>query len=306
MSSIISTYFEQAQLAMAAYALNLQPGTDTTIYVDALKAAGMTTDQARRFADRYEIIDSQQNTPSGFAATLFREKATPETLAAGTAGQYRLAVRGTEFDTDKLNDLILADAGGIFLNGLARDQITDMNNYYLRLLGLGKLNASTPLTVAGHSLGGHLAVAFTRLFPIATAYAFNGAGFYDNAFVNGVFDQLAGRPTTFDPARVKNIYGGTGPEVVPNGWWHTQYGERIPVFIENQLQVPGPQAALNHSQLILSDSLALYDVFSRIDTSVSIDQINMIIKSMVPERGEQPALVVANKLEDTLEAVADN
>jgi hypothetical protein len=101
MSSIISTYFEQAQLAMAAYALNLQSGTATTLYVDALKAAGMTTDQATRFAARYEIIDSQQNTANGFAATLFRERTTPETLAAGTAGQYRLAVRGTEFDIDQ-------------------------------------------------------------------------------------------------------------------------------------------------------------------------------------------------------------
>ena len=177
MTSSITTYFDQAQLALAAYAVNLTPNLAPDRYEAALVVAGMTTVQAQRFADRYEIIDSQQNTSSGFAATLFREKTTPETLAAGTAGQYRLAVRGTEFDIDKVGDLLLADAGGILLNGVARAQVTDMYNYYQSLIGTGKLAAATPLSVAGHSLGGHLAAAFTRLFPVATAYAFNGAGF---------------------------------------------------------------------------------------------------------------------------------
>ena len=279
MTITINTYFEQAQLALAAYALNLAPGIDGALFRKSLTDAGMTTLQAERFADRYEIIDSQQNTSSGFAATLFRERVTPETLAAGTAGQYRLAVRGTEFDIDKVNDLIIADAGGILLNGVARAQVTDMYSYYTRLLGLGKLNASTPLTVAGHSLGGHLAAAFTRLFPVATAYAFNGAGFYDNAFVNGVFDQLAGHPTTFDPARIKNIYGDTGPEVVPNTWWHTQYGERIPVFIENQLQVPNPEAPANHSMKILSDALVLYNLLAKLDPNLDMNQIDAMFKA---------------------------
>ena len=268
MSSTIATYFEQAQLALAAYALNLQQGMPTGLYKDALIAAGMTAIQATRFADRYEIIDSQQNTLSGFAATLFRERTTPETLAAGTAGQYHLAVRGTEFDIDKVNDLIIADAGGILLNGVARAQVTDMYNYYQSLIATGPLTAGTPLTVTGHSLGGHLAAAFTRLFPVATAYSFNGAGFYDNFAVDLFFNNLAGHATTFDPSRIKNIYGDAGPEVVTNAWWHTQYGARVPVFIENQLQVPSPEAAANHSMKILSDAMALYDLFARIDPSV--------------------------------------
>ena len=123
MASNISTFFDQAQLALAAYAPSLTPDTLRDSYESALKAAGMTAAQAKRFADRYEIVDSQQNTSSGFAATLFRERDTPETQAAGTAGQYHFAVRGTEFDIDKVNDLIIADAGGIAANGTAREQI---------------------------------------------------------------------------------------------------------------------------------------------------------------------------------------
>lgn len=46
-------------------------------------------------------------------------------------------------------------------------------------LGLGDIIADQGLTVVGHSLGGHLAAAFTRLVPSANADAFtvNGAGF---------------------------------------------------------------------------------------------------------------------------------
>ena len=129
MTTTITTYSDQAQLALAAYAVNLTPAMDRDVYKTALMANNsMTAIQADRFIARYEIIDSQQNTVSGFAATLFRERVTPETLAAGTAGQYRLAVRGTEFDIDKVGDLLLADAGGILLNGVARAQVTDMYN----------------------------------------------------------------------------------------------------------------------------------------------------------------------------------
>jgi pimeloyl-ACP methyl ester carboxylesterase len=238
----------------------------------------------------------------------------------------------------KVNDLIIADAGGILANGLARDQIVDMYNYYQKLITpsnstvaqwvkkaetgpdgqpiyyhektgsasvLEKLAATTPLTVAGHSLGGQLAAAFTRLFPVSNAYAFNGAGFYETPYVNNFFDQLAGHAATFSPSRIKNIYGDAGEEVISNAWWHTQYGERIPVFIENQLQVPGPPLAFNHSMTVLSDAMALYDLFARIDPNKGVSFITTYLQVMAPEKGEQPALTVANKLENMLEAVAD-
>ena len=82
----VNQYFEQAQLALAAYALQLTSDATNGQFINALKTGGMTENQAQRFADRYEIISSQSTPSSGFAATLFRERVTPETVAAGTAG----------------------------------------------------------------------------------------------------------------------------------------------------------------------------------------------------------------------------
>lgn len=47
-----------------------------------------------------------------------------------------------------------------------------------RAYGDVNINVAQLVDVAGHSLGGHLAVAFTRLFPnLAEALTINGAGF---------------------------------------------------------------------------------------------------------------------------------
>jgi len=59
----ITDYFEQAQLALAAYALNLTPGISGTAYTDKLQAAGMSLQQATDFANTYTVID--QYTDSG-------------------------------------------------------------------------------------------------------------------------------------------------------------------------------------------------------------------------------------------------
>ena len=80
--------------------------------------------------------------------------------------------------------------------------------------GVGLSAAS--INVTGHSLGGHLAAAFTRLFPEAnpTAYTINGAGFQvTNSNVGRLFDMLAGHPTSFDPSRILNVYGDKAPNL---------------------------------------------------------------------------------------------
>jgi hypothetical protein len=56
MSTSINTYFENAQLSLAAYGLNLSPGMSRANYEAALRQAGMAEVQAQDFADTYSII----------------------------------------------------------------------------------------------------------------------------------------------------------------------------------------------------------------------------------------------------------
>ena len=77
--------------------------------------------------------------------------------------------------------------------------------------------AEQKVTVTGHSLGGHLSAAFSRLFPDATkhAYMVNGAGFgsltnlvgtNNEGNIRMVFSSLGGA-AKFDPAKITNIIG---------------------------------------------------------------------------------------------------
>ena len=85
-------------------------------------------------------------------------------------------------------------------------------------LGLAEDIAAKGLTVTGHSLGGHLATAFARLFPAtgAAALTVNGAGYPTGstpglsgmAFTNidNLFALLGG-VSGFDTSRIINAYG---------------------------------------------------------------------------------------------------
>lgn len=94
-------------------------------------------------------------------------------------------------------------------------------------VGLGLSIAPGELNVTGHSLGGHLAVAFTRLFPEMGAQAFtvNGAGFATGEIsvpglghsattnIRNLFGMLGGADG-FDSADIFNLYGDRYPEIV--------------------------------------------------------------------------------------------
>lgn len=118
----ITNYFEQAQLSLAAYSLNLQRGmfgAADTNYIRALRNAGMSDAQATEFAKNYSVIDQYTDPATGLSATVFQK---------GT--QYFLALRGTEV-TDILD--YIADAQLLF-GGAARAQIVSLYNYVQRLI----------------------------------------------------------------------------------------------------------------------------------------------------------------------------
>ena len=144
--SIVTSLFDQAQLAEAAYADFLNSAgnliTSATLIQDALKAKGFSTKQATDFADHWQVV-SQYTAPAfllgvggtGFSGTVFKNIATNE---------YTFSLRGTE---PGYADLLGADAGDIVADGLALDQIMDMYNYWQSLTHSGVYQAKQLVTM---------------------------------------------------------------------------------------------------------------------------------------------------------------
>lgn len=297
MSGLIDSYYSNSELSLAAYAtLNTQLNNSPVAYVQALKNAGMSDTQARQFAgvnaddtlngQGYTIVD-QWNDPNGFSATVFMK-----------GNEFFYAVRGTNDANDVLADIDLALGTGI-----ASNQTLAMYNYFQRLItpsnsqalqvtyvfptldesgnvvspgglqtysvnGLGFISdPGTIFTVSGHSLGGHLGMAFGRLFgsSVSQLYTYNAPGFND-ASANSFFDQLnvavgLGPNAYLDDSRSTNLYASNGFSLATG--YATTYGIDVPVFIEEGV------FAQNHNIARLTDSLALYDLFAKIDPALN-------------------------------------
>ncbi|MDH4134337.1 MAG: hypothetical protein OEV31_06075 [Gammaproteobacteria bacterium] len=71
----ITDYFLQAQLSMAAYAVELQSGMfdggEGSPYHTALIGAGMSSTQATEFVKKYSVVDQYTSDLSGFSGTVF-------------------------------------------------------------------------------------------------------------------------------------------------------------------------------------------------------------------------------------------
>lgn len=112
----ITNYFEQAQLSLAAYALDLQQGmfgSENADYVAALRDGGMSQSQAEEFANTYTVIAQSPETGflgNGFSATVFQNV---------ESGELTVAIRGSEKD---LNDWFGTNFGDIGSDGIAVSQ----------------------------------------------------------------------------------------------------------------------------------------------------------------------------------------
>jgi Ca2+-binding RTX toxin-like protein len=132
--------------------------------------------------------------------------------------------------------------------------------------GLGYTNFNPQkLSVVGHSLGGHLAMAFTRLFPgtASGAYAFNGAGFQIlMPNVDRLFSMLGGA-SAFDQNAITSFYGSAGANFISQNvtLGLSQPGNTSEIFTESV----SLGTTLGHGMGQLSDSAAVYDLFIRTD-----------------------------------------
>ena len=154
----IEKLYLQAELAQAAYALDLFPGVPDTKKLTA-STCGMTETQAEAFAKQWIVIDQYTEPPltgSGFSATVFQY--IGKDIGDLKNGQYVFAVRGTEPSGSQLiDDLLDADFANIGYEGFSLKQALDLYNYqkslvttygesyqavYLETDGLGKCSHS--------------------------------------------------------------------------------------------------------------------------------------------------------------------
>ncbi len=145
---------------------------------------------------------------------------------------------------------------------------TQLSNPLLRT-GSGKLSSMAVVNVNGHSLGGHLAMAFSRLFPGATnsAVAINGAGFRSsNSNVDNLFASLSGAPA-FDANKITNIVGSAGLDVVSQDWLFLQQpAGRQEIYTESY---DPASTTFGHGASQMTDSMAVYALFAQVDPSLN-------------------------------------
>ena len=309
MTSITEDY-KQAQLSMAAYGLNLLPGmsnaNQTISYNLALEGAGFSQKQAEVFISKYSVVDQYTDSSTGLSATVFSD----------SGGKTYLAIRGSENPFVDAADW-LTNFLDIGANGIAINQGLALLNYMQRLTGSanteipqyawnsidrtitssiitltlkGKLaSLQGTLSVAGHSLGGHLAMMLSRMAPdlVGSVYTYNAPGFdttrgpQDNPLTSAGFYaalQNAGiTPSTgvvgsgWDFGKISNWY--LPGDVVHNIGFTP--GARNQVFSESQNT--GPLDA--HVIKPFVDALAVYDLFYTLDNSADIARLTPIFEA---------------------------
>lgn len=160
---------------------------------DGKGATRLTEQQITWFKANYEIVTHYPNDPSGFSATLFKNKATGAYTLSFRSTEYELQAKGGDWERDGANG---AD-GVIKTDGMALAQLSAMETFYANLQqgkvkdanGNWVANADAqsfandlaggkPLNVTGYSLGAHMATSFTLLHwdEVTQAYAYNAAG----------------------------------------------------------------------------------------------------------------------------------
>jgi Ca2+-binding RTX toxin-like protein len=281
-----ATYFQQAELALAAYS-NFTQEMSRAAFEAALRdeGRGMSSTQAARFAARWRVVDqythSEQvpvldefnqptgeytTTSNGLSVTLFEEVGT---------GRKVVAIRGTE---PSLADLV-AD-GGIVLHGrpTLSSQYKTLKTR-IQAWQQAQLLAG-PFTVSGHSLGGWLAAGLVSDFGarIEHAYLYNAPGVGGSSTVRNLLLSALGIPAwSGDPAKISNLRANAGSSLIAG--LGLAVSPPISVEIENQLNNPEQPAAYNHSQRVLTDALAIYALYADFAPYLSMAQIGLLVRS---------------------------
>lgn len=315
MSYIQSAYIN-ALLADASY-IDLPIGIisqDQFENTEGTLSRRITPQLARFIADNFEVIDNRYASEyheSGFDAIVWKgRQGTPY------EGKVFLSTRGTELNG---KDILGADID-LALSSSARSQIIDMINWWLRettpatetvtqlvnanvnvptpigvpiplpwswvttgspAQGTGRLTGVNSISINGHSLGGHLASAFARIFggslSIEHISTFNSAGFLRitaELFFDKIDNLLGkGQPMSAVSSSQSNYFAENGINFTTNNWWFTQMGQRVGLFQEETTGMG------NHSMYRLTDMLALGNALEKLAPDLSIEALNQIVSS---------------------------
>jgi len=231
----------------------------------------MALKQAQHFASTYTVVDQYNNPSIGLSATVF----------ADAYGNKHLAIRGTEpaSPTDLLTGAIDIYALG---STLIQPQHLDLQWKVQQWLDSGDLSSS--FTVTGHSLGGFLATAITADYPnnVSHAYLYNTPGIGGLLGIGSVLAEISnalGITTPPDPSKFSNLKAEAG--ISPIAGLGQPITSPIPIVIEDQTasDVTGGPGAMNHSQVVLTDALAVYNLYDQLAPGLGIEGISKIIKA---------------------------
>ncbi|WP_444542540.1 lipase family protein, partial [Helicobacter cinaedi] len=166
--------------------------------------------QAKRFFERYDLLEHCPNTNSGFSATLFKDlgefdKKTNTRNAVDKDSQYILSIRGTELSTNKTEETA-KDLHTDFLLGTNRhtkqyfDMIDFIETKVKPIIYDDITQSYAKMTIVGHSLGGYLAQMFALSYShlVDKVYTYNAPGIF-NDDTEKLFNQLKNVATLFPP-----------------------------------------------------------------------------------------------------------
>lgn len=121
-------------------------------------------------------------------------------------------------------------------------------------------------------------MAFTRLFPNvdSNAISVNGLGFKtENNTVNNLFAALNGG-SQFNASQIQNVYGIDGPEFAAQD---TQLLQQVGAYDGIFIESAGLDTYGGHSSSQMTDTLAVYNLFSQIDASLSLNTITSLLEA---------------------------
>lgn len=305
---------EFAQLSQASYALFMPTSFGNSVLTirqlrEALNGAFSAT-QAELFTNRYVVLHQFTDVGlNGFSATVFQDKDNPNRLV--------LSFRGTEFEGDKLRDLLISDLQ-IGIAGFAIPQALPLYRYIKQLqtaagepvnyaeailqslykfsdglstyasfktallldkgisagqaAGTAVLAAGKEIDLAGHSLGGHLAILAQRLFPgiFDDVVTVNAVGFYAppiGIVARPLAESLLSEFGQWDNSKIVRLEA-VGDGVSKLATFYP--GTTITVGIETR---PSPlnSFSANHSVANVADGLALTELIGKLDSRYLAD-----------------------------------